>query len=82
LQAAKDPKRVDALLVGDITYLTLRRGGFWYLAVLMGRYSRDLVGWSVTVSMAGPLVLSALRQAIRLRKPKSDLLHHTDHGGQ
>lgn len=82
LLEAKDPLRVDELWVGDITYLPLRRGGFCYLAALMDRYSRDIAGWSVAASMAEPLVLAALTQAIRLRQPKSALVHHTDRGGQ
>jgi putative transposase len=77
-----DPTHVDELWVGDITYLPLRRGGFCYLAALMDRYSRDIVGWSVAAAMAEPLVLAALTQAIRLRQPKPGLIHHTDRGGQ
>src|ERR1700722_5776836 len=33
-------------------------------------------------SVAEPLVLAALTQAIRLRQPKPGLVHHTDRGGQ
>ncbi len=77
-----EPTRVDVLWVGDITYLPLRRGGFCYLAALMDRYSRDIVGWSVAASMTEPLVLAALRQAIRVRQPKPELIHHSDRGGQ
>ena len=79
---ASDPTRVDELWVGDITYLPLRRSGFCYLAALMDRFSRDIVGWSVAATMAEPLVLAALTQAIRLRQPKPGLIHHTDRGGQ
>jgi putative transposase len=79
---ANDPTRVDELWVGDITYLPLRRGGFCYLAALMDRFSRDIVGWSVAAAMTEPLVLAALTQAIRLRQPKPGLVHHTDRGGQ
>ena len=79
---APDPTRVDELWVGDITYLPLRRGGFCYLAALMDRFSRDLVGWSVAASMTEALPLAALKQAIRVRQPKSGLMHHTDRGGQ
>jgi putative transposase len=82
LLEAEDPTRVDELWVGDITYLPLRRGGFCYLAALMDRFSRDIAGWSVAASMAEPLVLAALTQAIRLRQPKPGLVHHTDRGGQ
>ena len=79
---APEPSGVDQLWVGDITYLPLRRGGFVYLAGLMDRFSRDIVGWSVASTMEEPLVLAALRQAIRTRQPKSGLVHHTDRGGQ
>ena len=82
LLEASDPRRVDELWVGDITYLPLRRGGFCYLAALMDRFSRDIVGWSVASSMAEPLVLATLKQAIRARQPKAGLVHHTDRGGQ
>ena len=77
-----DPVRINELWVGDITYLPLRGGGFGYLAGLMDRYSRDLVGWSVGASMTGSLVLDVLGRAIRGRRPKAGLIHHTDRGGQ
>jgi transposase InsO family protein len=79
---AADPTRPDELWVGDITYLPLSRGGFCYLAGLMDRFTRDLVGWSVAATLAEPLVLAALRQAIRSRQPRPGLVHHTDRGGQ
>jgi transposase InsO family protein len=60
----------------------LRNGGFCYLAALMDRFSRDIVGWSVDASMAETLTLAALRQAIRSRQPQPGLVHHTDRGGQ
>jgi transposase InsO family protein len=79
---APDPVAVDQLWVGDITYLPIRRGGFVYLAALMDRFSRDIVGWHVASHMKEPLVLAALRQAIRVRQPRAGLVHHTDRGGQ
>lgn len=77
-----DPTAADQLWVGDITYLPLRGGGFAYLAGLMDRFTRDIVGWHVAPTMTEPLVLAALRQAIRSRQPKPGLVHHTDRGGQ
>ena len=79
---APDPCSVDQLWVGDITYLPLRGGGFVYLAGLMDRFSRDIVGWNLAAHMKEPLVLAALRQAIRARQPRPGLVHHTDRGGQ
>lgn len=77
-----DPSVADCLWVGDITYLPLRRGGFVYLAGLMDRFTRDIVGWHVAATMSEPLVLTTLKQAIRTRQPASGLVHHTDRGGQ
>jgi transposase InsO family protein len=82
LAGVPDPTRVDELWVADITYLPLRGGGFCYLAGVMDRFSRDLVGWSVASSMAESLVLAALRHAIRDRQPPAGLIHHSDRGGQ
>jgi transposase InsO family protein len=79
---APEPTRVDELWVADITYLPLRGGGFCYLAGVMDRFSRDIVGWSVSSSMAEALVLVALRQAIHARQPPVGLIHHSDRGGQ
>ena len=42
-----DPTGIDQLWVGDITYVPLRGGAFSYLALLMDRYSRYLVGWNL-----------------------------------
>jgi transposase InsO family protein len=79
---ADEPTRADELWVGDITYLPLRGGGFGYLAALLDRYSRDIVAWSIDVTMAESLVLDVLHRAIRERQPKAGLVHHTDRGGQ
>src|SRR5439155_23868097 len=42
-----DPTSINQLWVGDITYIPLRRGIFSYLAMLMDRFSRCIVGWSL-----------------------------------
>ena len=71
--------RVDQLWVGDITYL--RSGGRWrYLAVVMDRHSRRIVGWNFGVQRDLALTLAALNDAVRRRRPKPGLLFHTDRG--
>ena len=77
-----EPCRINQLWVGDITYVPLRGGAFCYLATLMDRYSRDIVGWELAETMTDELTLAALRMAIRERQPPADLVHHTDRGGQ
>lgn len=82
LLEAPPPLRINQLWVGDITYVPLRGGSFSYLAVLMDRFSRAVVGWQLEESMTEDLVLPVLRAAIRVRQPPTKLIHHTDRGGQ
>jgi len=73
---------IDRLWVADITYIPLSGKRFAYLAMLMDRYSRRLIGWSLDHSMTDALVISSLQIAMRRRRPSSDLIHHSDRGGQ
>jgi transposase InsO family protein len=82
LLQAPDPTGIDQLWVGDITYVPLRGGAFSYLAMLMDRFSRAIVGWRLDEMLAEDLVLPALHAAIRDRQPPARLIHHTDRGGQ
>ncbi len=82
LLEAPPPADINQLWVGDITYIPLRGGQFGYLAMLMDRYSRYLVGWQLAETMTDELVLAALGMAIRDRQPPPKLIHHTDRGGQ
>jgi transposase InsO family protein len=77
-----EPAGIDELWVGDITYVPLRGGSFCYLALLMDRFSRALVGWRLGETMTDELTLGALRLAIGQRQPPTGLIHHTDRGGQ
>lgn len=76
------PTGINQLWVGDITYVPLRGGAFSYLAMLMDRYSRYIVGWRLDEVLTDDLVLPVLRMAIRDRQPPPHLIHHTDRGGQ
>lgn len=68
--------------VTDITYLATSTG--WvYLAVIIDLFSRKIVGWSISESLATPLVCEALRKAIESRRPDTrNLMHHSDRGCQ
>jgi putative transposase len=79
---APPPTDIDQLWVGDISYVPLRGGVFCYLAMLMDRFSRYIVGWHLAETMTEDLVLAALTMAIRARQPPTGLIHHTDRGGQ
>lgn len=82
LMDATPPDGINQLWVGDITYVPLAGGDFLYLAVLMDRYSRCIVGWDLQDHLREPLVLAALRAAIARRGPPPGVIHHTDRGGQ
>lgn len=79
LQEIEAPNR---LWVADISYIPVASLPFAYLAILMDRYSRMIVGWQIRKDMTEQLVLDALRKAIRKRKPYIGLIHHSDRGGQ
>jgi len=67
--------------VTDITYAWTDEG--WaYVAVILDLYSRAVVGWSIAATLSKELALSALHDAVRLRRPTKGLLHHSDRGCQ
>ena len=68
--------------VTDITYLATAKGWI-YLAVVLDLFSRKVVGWALSNSLATELVSDALRQAVEARQPEGrGLLHHSDRGCQ
>ena len=76
------PSGINQVWVGDITFIPLTGARFAYLALLMDRYSRRIVGWELDEHMEEALVLAALRAAISQRQPMPGLIHHSDRGGQ
>jgi transposase InsO family protein len=72
---------IDQLWVADITYIRLETE-FVYLAVVLDRYSRRVIGWELDRTLEGDLSLAALRMALRSRTPGPGLVHHSDRGIQ
>ena len=66
---------------GDITYVWTTEG-WLYLAVVLDRYSRFVIGWALEARLTGALTQQALTMAIRHRRPKAGVLHHSDRGSQ
>ena len=79
---APPPAGINQVWVADLSYLPLVGGEFLYLALLMDRFSRRIVGWDLQDHRRESLVLAALRWAIALRRPEPGLIHHSDRGGQ
>jgi putative transposase len=75
------PDRPDAVWTADITYVPTAEGRL-YLAVVLDLFSRRVVGWATADHLRGELACDALRMALEHRRPKGELLHHSDRGVQ
>ena len=68
----------NQLWVADLTYIPTWEG-FTYLATVLDVFSRKIIGWSFSHSMAANIVVSALEMAVLTRKPGA-VIHHSDQG--
>lgn len=67
--------------VSDITYIWTDEG-WLYLAGVKDLYSKELVGYSLSNKMPASLCINALQMAIARKRPTSELIVHSDQGGQ
>mgnify|MGYP006082725773 CR=1 FL=1 len=65
----------------DITYIRTYEG-WLYLAVILDLYSRQIVGWSMQSRMTTDLVMDALTMALWRRRPKDEVIVHSNQGSQ
>ena len=68
----------DAVWCSDITYIRLR-GGFMYLVAIMDYFSRYVLSWSVSNSLESLFCVDALDEALRVSRPE---VFHSDQGKQ
>ena len=73
--------RSDHCWVTDITYIRTREG-WLYLSVVVDLFSRQVVGWSMSSSLKAEIVLDTLLMAIWRRRPKQEVILHSDQGIQ
>ena len=73
-------KKPNNVWVSDITYLGNRENPA-YLSLITDAYSKKIVGFDVSDSLATASCLNALKMALKKENPKS-LIHHSDRGLQ
>lgn len=67
--------------VTDITYIRTYEG-WLFLGVIIDLFSRQVVGWLMSERNNTDLVLDAITMACWRRKPKAEVLVHSDQGCQ
>jgi transposase InsO family protein len=75
------PTGCEQVWVADITYLPTQ-GKFVYLSLITDAWSRKIVGWSVHDTLQTEQVAQALQMALKGRKTRQRLVHHSDRGIQ
>src|ERR1700732_4691242 len=76
-----EPSAPDQIWVSDITYVSTLEG-WLYLAVILDLFSRKVVGWKLGETLEAELVVTALKNALMMRKPDRGLYFHSDRGSQ
>ena len=73
------PNACDEVWIADFTYIRTRHRWF-YLAVVMDRHSRRILGWAMNRSHCAQLTADALRMAIYRRGDTRGIIFHSDRG--
>lgn len=76
-----NPTGSNQVWAGDITYLKTGEG-WMYLSIVMGLYSRRIIGWAISSRMTTDLILQSIRQVYWLRTHPQGVIFHSDRGSQ
>lgn len=72
--------RINQVWVGDVTYIRMPDGSWQYLSVIMDRFSRRIVAWSLSAKRNADLTIKTLERAVRNRTNRKDVIFHSDKG--
>lgn len=81
LLKALKPERPEQVFVSDITFIKSRERTH-YLSLITDAFSRKIMGYKLSDDMSAESVVQALHTAIRNRKTRLPLIHHSDRGLQ
>lgn len=73
--------RPEQVWVSDITYLDIKEEN-GYLHLVTDAYSKQVMGYELCNNMEADSTLKALKMALKNRKYKETLIHHSDRGTQ
>mgnify|MGYP000414995574 CR=1 FL=1 len=76
-----EPDAINQLWQADITYIRTAEG-WLYLAGIIDRHSRKIIGTATSESFATNLVTAAWQETLTSRRPPPGLIHHSDRGCQ
>lgn len=71
----------EQVWVADITYLRTREQ-MVYVSLITDAYSRKIMGWHVHDGLGSEQVSQAFKKALRHRRTRQPLVHHSDRGVQ
>ncbi|GHA46342.1 transposase [Salinimicrobium marinum] len=77
-------RRVNQLMVSDLTYIFWSKGNY-YLTLVLDVYSRKISGWSLSANMTtGETVVPAFKMAVKdlAEEELKGLIFHSDKGSQ
>lgn len=74
--------RPNQVWVGDITYIRLADGEWRYLSVIMDRFTRQVISWSVGEHRDGALTSGTFERAMRNRCYPDGVIFHSDKGSE
>jgi len=77
----REAKRANEIWVSDITYIKIGRS-YGYLSLITDAYSRKILGYKLSETLATSSTIVALEMAIKGLKRGEEPIHHSDRGVQ